>query len=245
MSIEDIVIRLLLAIVIGGIVGYDREFKNRPAGFRTHILVCIGATVAALIETQLGYSVMQEISKTPELAGVLKVDSGRITAQVISGVGFLGAGTIIRNKGSVKGLTTAASIWAVACVGLAIGMGFYTISILSSFGIFIALVFLKTFQNKFIIKLEEIKFQVKYDNKIEAIKEIDDCLVDMEISIENIEFNSIYTDRGESSLENTCIYTVLVPQNIDLNLLICDLSSGDHILGLRLLNKGNVSRKFK
>ncbi len=245
MSIEDIAIRLLLAIVIGGIVGYDREFKNRPAGFRTHILVCIGATVAALIEVQLGYSIMQEIVKNPELAGVLKVDSGRITAQVISGVGFLGAGTIIRNKGSVKGLTTAASIWAVACVGLAIGMGFYTISILSALGIVIALVFLKTFQNKFITKLEEIKFEVKYDNKIEVLKEIDDCLVDMEINIENIEFDSISRNRDENSLENTCIYTILAPQNIDLNLLICDLSSGEHVLGLKLLNKGNVSRKIK
>lgn len=245
MSVEDIAIRLLLSIIIGGIVGYDREFKNRPAGFRTHILVCIGSTVAALIEMQLGYSIVQEIVKNPELTGVLKVDSGRISAQVISGVGFLGAGTIIRNKGSVKGLTTAASIWAVACVGLAIGMGFYTISILSAFGIFIALVFLKTFQNKFIIKLEEIKFEVKYDNKIEAIKEIDECLLDMEINIENIEFNSIDKNRGGESLESTCIYTILVPHNIDLNLLICDLSSGDNILGLKLLDKGNIQRKFK
>ncbi|GAA0071380.1 MgtC/SapB family protein [Clostridium sardiniense] len=245
MSIEDIATRLLLAIVIGGVVGYDREFKNRPAGFRTHILVCIGATVTALIEVELGYSIMKGITETPELSGMLSVDLGRISAQVISGIGFLGAGTIIRNKGSVKGLTTAASIWAVACVGLAIGMGFYTISILSAIGIVIALVFLKTFQNKFITKLEEIKFEVKYDNKVEAIKEIDDCLIDMEINIENIEFNLINENRGEHNFENTCVYTILAPQNIDLNLLICDLSSGEHILGLKLLNKGGVSRKMK
>lgn len=244
MDIRDIVIRLLLSIIIGGLVGYDREFKNRPAGFRTHILVCIGATVAALIEMHTMDLIIKEIGMNPELTGMLKVDLGRLSAQVISGVGFLGAGTIIRNNGSVKGLTTAASIWAVACVGLAIGMGLYTISILSTFAILIALIFLKAFQNKFIIRQEKIKFEVKCNNKISAIKEIDEILLDMEISIKNIEFKSIDEDINEENKSNICIYTILVPHNIDLNLLICDLSVGENILGIKLLDKGNM-RRFK
>lgn len=244
MDIRDIVIRLLLSIIIGGLVGYDREFKNRPAGFRTHILVCIGATVAALIEMHTMDLIIKEIGMNPELTGMLKVDLGRLSAQVISGVGFLGAGTIIRNNGSVKGLTTAASIWAVACVGLAIGMGLYTISILSTFAILIALIFLKAFQNKFIIRQEKIKFEVKCNNKISAIKEIDEILLDMEISIKNIEFKSIDEDINEENKSNICIYTILVPHNIDLNLLICDLSVGENILGIKLLDKENM-RRFK
>lgn len=241
MDIKNIIIKLLLSIIIGGIVGYDREYKNRPAGFRTHILVCIGSTVAALIEIQTIDLIMKQIETNPELMGILKVDLGRLSAQVISGVGFLGAGTIIRNNGSVKGLTTAASIWAVACVGLAIGMGLYTISILSTFAILIALIFLKTFQNKFIIRQEKIKFEVRYNNKINAIKEIDEILLDMEVSIKNIEFKSI-DDINEDYKENICIYTILISHNIDLNLLICDLSAGENILGIRLLDKGNIKR---
>ena len=172
MNIYEVALRIVLAIVIGGVVGFNREYENRPAGFRTHVLVCLGATVAALIQVQLGYYVVNEIAKTPNLSGVLSVDIGRVICQVISGVGFLGAGTIIRTKASVKGLTTAASIWAVACVGIAVGMGFYTISVLSGIGIVIALVLLKRFEYRFINKLDVIKFKIEYTDKAKVIKEI-------------------------------------------------------------------------
>ena len=241
MNIKDIIIRLVLSVIIGGVVGYDREYKNRPAGFRTHILVCIGSTVAALIEIQSINLIMKQLEMNPELVGILKIDLGRLSAQVISGVGFLGAGTIIRNNGSVKGLTTAASIWAVACVGLAIGMGLYTISILSTFAILIALIFLKAFQNKFIIRQEKMKFEVRYDDKINAIREIDEILIDSEVNIRNIEFKSI-DNISEGYKENICIYTILVPRNVDLNLIISQISMRKDILEIRLLSKGNIKR---
>lgn len=241
MNIKDIIIRLVLSVIIGGMVGYDREYKNRPAGFRTHILVCIGSTVAALIEIQSINLIMKQLEMNPELVGILKIDLGRLSAQVISGVGFLGAGTIIRNNGSVKGLTTAASIWAVACVGLAIGMGLYTISILSTFAILIALIFLKAFQNKFIIRQEKMKFEVRYDDKINAIREIDEILIDSEVNIRNIEFKSI-DNISEGYKENICIYTILVPRNVDLNLIISQISMRKDILEIRLLSKGNIKR---
>lgn len=241
MNIKNIIIRLLLSVIIGGVVGYDREYKNRPAGFRTHILVCIGSTVAALIEIQSIDLIMKQVEMNPELIGMLKIDLGRLSAQVISGVGFLGAGTIIRNNGSVKGLTTAASIWAVACVGLAIGMGLYTISILSTFAILMALIFLKAFQNKFIIRQEKIKFEVRYDDKINAIKEIDEVLLDAEVNIKNIEFKSI-DNVNEGYRENICIYTILVSNNIDLNLIIGQISMKKDVLEIKLLGKGNIKR---
>lgn len=213
MNIYEVALRITLAIVIGGIVGFNREYENRPAGFRTHVLVCLGATVAALIQVQLGYYVIDEIAKTPNLSGVLSVDTGRVICQVISGVGFLGAGTIIRTKASVKGLTTAASIWAVACVGIAIGMGFYTISILSGIGIVIALVVLKRFEYRFINKLDIIKFKIQYTDKAKVIKEINKTLEADEITIKNIEFINDQ-DRKE------CIYTLILPQTIGSNELI-------------------------
>lgn len=106
MSIEIIAIRLLTAIAIGGAIGYERKYNNRPAGFRTHILVCVGAAVISMIQLHLMYNILEISMKNPNTAAVIKTDLGRLGAQVISGVGFLGAGTIIREKGSVKGLTT-------------------------------------------------------------------------------------------------------------------------------------------
>ena len=241
MNIRDIVIRLILSAIIGGLVGYDREYKNRPAGFRTHILVCIGSAVAALIEIQSIDLIKKQLEINPELIGMLKVDLGRLSAQVISGVGFLGAGTIIRNNGSVKGLTTAASIWAVACVGLAVGMGLYIISILSTFAILTVLIFLKAFQNRFIIKQEKIKFEVRYKDKINAIKEIDEILLDADVNIKNVEFKSM-DNVNEGYRENICIYTILVPHNIDLNLIIGQISMEKDILEIRSLGKWNVKR---
>ncbi|GAA0855213.1 MgtC/SapB family protein [Clostridium nitritogenes] len=223
MNIYEVALRVVLAIIIGGVVGFNREYENRPAGFRTHVLVCLGATVAALIQVQLGYYVIDEIARTPNLSGVLSVDTGRVICQVISGVGFLGAGTIIRTKASVKGLTTAASIWAVACVGIAVGMGFYTISILSGIGIVIALVLLKRFEYRFINKLDVIKFKIEYTEKAKVIKEINDTLEADEITIKNIEFIN-GDDRRE------CIYTLLLPQTIRSNEVISMIAMNDGVI---------------
>jgi putative Mg2+ transporter-C (MgtC) family protein len=108
-------LRLALAVVLGGLIGFERETEGKPAGLRTHALVCLGAALFMLISIQ-----------SPEFfPGAKTVDPGRIAAGVVTGIGFLGAGTIMQAKGSVKGLTTAASIWAVAAIGLAIGVGYY------------------------------------------------------------------------------------------------------------------------
>lgn len=108
-----LIFRLLLAAVLGGLVGFEREWNNRPAGLRTHILVCVGAVLATIVSVY-GFN-------TAEIKG----DQARIAAQVVSGIGFLGAGTIMRQGSMVRGLTTAASLWAVAGIGLAVGIGLY------------------------------------------------------------------------------------------------------------------------
>ncbi|KYH33983.1 putative Mg(2+) transport ATPase [Clostridium tepidiprofundi DSM 19306] len=144
----NVLIRLAMAVFVGGIIGYEREFKNRPAGFRTHILVCVGAAVVSMIQLYMVKNSVEIILKNPELANALKVDIGRIGAQVITGVGFLGAGSIIHEKGLIKGLTTAATIWVVACIGLAIGMGYHYLSIFSTIVVFGVLVSLKKFEER-------------------------------------------------------------------------------------------------
>jgi len=143
MTTMVILTRIMLAIVIGGFIGYEREMRNRPAGFITHTLVCVGAAIVSLMQLQMVQDTIAIINENPLMANALKADIGRIVAQVITGVGFLGAGTIIIDKGSVKGLTTATTLWVVACLGLAIGLGYYEISIISGIVIIFIIVFLK------------------------------------------------------------------------------------------------------
>lgn len=120
--------RLLLAVIMSGAIGFDREFKSRPAGMRTHILVCVGATMIALLQAEIFLDTVTMIGKNPEMASAFRIDQTRLIAQVVSGIGFLGAGTIIVTKRAVAGLTTAASLWTVACLGLTIGMGYYDLA---------------------------------------------------------------------------------------------------------------------
>ena len=116
----ETVVRLLLATVCGGMIGIERGRKHRPAGFRTHMIVCIGAALTMILSTYI--SAM--FSNIWTVDGPL--DVSRLGAQVINGIGFLGAGTIIvTGRQQIKGLTTAAGLWASACMGLAIGAGFY------------------------------------------------------------------------------------------------------------------------
>ena len=124
-------LRLSVALFCGGAIGLERGKKRRPAGFRTHMLVCIGAALAMLISQYLS---MMETTFWVSLVSpnAPKTDLSRLGAQVINGIGFLGAGTImVRNHSRVTGLTTAAGLWTTACIGLAIGAGFYWVAILA------------------------------------------------------------------------------------------------------------------
>ena len=220
MKIQDIVIRILLSIFIGGIIGFNRERENVSAGFRTHALVCLGATIAALIQVQLASLALSQITSEPDLSGIVKVNDGRFIGQVVSGIGFLGAGTIIKTKGSVKGLTTAASIWTVACIGIATGMGFYEVSILGGISTIIVLVVLKKIEGKYINKSTKIKLIIKYKSKTEAIKELKNSIEDLQLQIESIEFVD----------EFNVIYTLKDLKLICINDLISLLSENESIL---------------
>ena len=124
-----IFVRLIVAAILGGIIGLEREKLNRPAGVRTHMIVCLGSCLIMLLG---GY--MHKIDNT--------IDITRLGAQVVSGIGFLGAGAILKDGFSVRGLTTAATLWVVACVGLAVGGGFYSAGILTTIIVYSSLHFL-------------------------------------------------------------------------------------------------------
>jgi len=137
----EIVLRLLLAAVLGAAVGYERERQNQPAGLRTHVILVMGSTLAMAISINLA---MQFQPMVPN------GDPARLAAQVISGIGFLGAGAILRFGPNIKGLTTAASLWTMAIVGLAVGAGYYFAAIATTAMLLIALIILNTIEHRFI-----------------------------------------------------------------------------------------------
>jgi len=227
----EILIRLGLAILIGFVVGFERERHHRPAGIKTHILVCMGATVISLIQIEMIQDVIEQVTKNPELANVLKTDYGRLAAQVISGIGFLGAGTIMRTKGSIKGLTTAATLWLVACVGIGIGMGYYKISIIATILTMIILTLLRLFQKSVQEKKGLKVLEVQLVNKKEAMEEINEYFQKEKIIIRNIEF---LFDREEfvySDIPLThCRYTLTMPRTIQLQNVINYLSMSGNVI---------------
>ena len=135
-----ILLRLLCAMLVGVVIGLEREYTHRPAGLRTHILVALGACVVS-ITGQMLFAQYSDLGSS--------ADPARLSAQVITGVGFLGAGTIMKEGATVKGLTTAASVWAVACLGIAAGYGYYALTIAGMVFILITLTVFEAIQHKY------------------------------------------------------------------------------------------------
>ncbi len=207
MDTFELFFRLILSAVIGGVIGIEREASNRPAGFRTHILVSVGSTLIMLVS----------IYGVPEGA-----DPARIAAQVVSGVGFLGAGTILRTGSHIKGLTTAASLWVCAGIGLAIGSGFYLGGIITAIIVILSLVVLGKFE-KNILRGANKLIIVNGLDRAGLIGDIGTQLGRHGISIRNIniEAKNEDADVGPEILEIK--FYVKVPMNLDDHRLFDDL----------------------
>lgn len=218
MDYKEIALRLIIAIIIGGSIGYER--RNRSAGFRTNILVCVGACVVSIIQVISVNEALRLVQYSSILQDVVKVDMGRMGAQVISGIGFIGAGAIIQEKGSVRGLTTAASLWVVACIGLAIGLGYYFLSLIAAVSVVIVLYILKKFEDKFLYKYRQLSLEIKYKKDCEITDRLLNLLQSKGIRIKNIEFS---VEEEVETKYVTCNYTVIVPSSISIESLISDL----------------------
>ncbi len=140
-TLETAIIRLVLSFIAGGLIGLEREIGRQPAGLRTHILVSVGATLIMLVSA-FGFA---DILGRSNVA----LDPSRVAAQVVSGIGFLGAAAVLRLGNNIKGITTAASIWAASAVGLAIGAGLFAPAAIAVGLILVALVFLETLERRF------------------------------------------------------------------------------------------------
>jgi putative Mg2+ transporter-C (MgtC) family protein len=138
-SVElDVAVKLLLAALAGGLVGLEREKHGRPAGLRTNLLVAVGSCVMVIV-SEAFYTKYGGF----DAQSMLRIDPSRVAAQIVTGVGFLGAGVILKEGPSVRGLTTAASLWTVAGLGMAFGMGFYSLGAIATVLVLISLTFLK------------------------------------------------------------------------------------------------------
>lgn len=135
----DIIIRILVSIILCGLIGLERKFYDKPAGIRTNIMVGLGSTMLMIMALYIFNNFNQGGN----------VDIGRIAGQVVTGIGFLGAGAIIRGRGGVHGLTTAASIWVVAAIGMTIGLGFYFAAIAGTIAVLLVLTVLGRIEHRF------------------------------------------------------------------------------------------------
>lgn len=220
LTVEVVSLRLLLAVVFGGIVGYTREKDNKPAGFRTHILVCFGAAVISMVQDQLRINILELASMNLKLSGVIKTDLGRLGAQVVSGIGFLGAGSIMKEKGeTVGGMTTAAGIWATGCAGLGIGWGFYNLAIPAIVFMLVIIVIFKKFEPKIVKKTRLLKFEVKF---LEDKNYAKGLLATYEVFNQKL---IKITQIDKNQAENTAIFNVNMDEKIDISDVIVSLSA--------------------
>lgn len=150
-SLPQALFKLCLSMVLGASIGFERKRKGQPAGLRTFSLIALGSTLAMLVS----------IYVCQEYVGLKNGDPGRIAAQVITGVGFLGAGAIIQMKGSVRGLTTAAGIWMASIIGLAVGVGMYVVSFFATLLILFILVKLETIEHRHAVGSESRIIRLK------------------------------------------------------------------------------------
>lgn len=156
LSYADLSLRILVSLVLGGLIGLEREWHNHAAGFRTHMLVCVGSTMIMLLSIYGFGDFAYEYN--------VRMDPARLAAQVVSGIGFLGAGAIIRNGSSISGLTTAASIWVVAAIGLCVGAGFFFVASLVTVLVIIILLLLNKFERSFHNKRSQNEVFVRIAN---------------------------------------------------------------------------------
>lgn len=196
--------KLAIAMLCGGILGMERGKKNRPAGFRTYMLVCVGATLVMLTNQYLC-----------ELYGT--GDPARLGAQVISGIGFLGAGTIIvTGRNRVKGLTTAAGLWADACLGLAIGVGFYSAALIGCSMIFLVMSVLHRMDNRLLANAKQVDLYMEFQKMsdlgafMETIKESGMKITEIEMTKSNTTEDIGVAVLITLKLEKKCPHTEII-----------------------------------
>ena len=215
---QTIIIRLIIALIIGGMTGLEREKSHQFAGFRTHILVSVGSCITSITSLLLFTQYSSHTNSDP----------ARLTAQVLSGIGFLGAGAILKTSNGIRGLTTAAGIWATACIGIAIGYGYYVLGICAWSLVMITLYILKKIDKMFFRKKQTI-FSVKVDN-INTITKLYNTFEKSQISVKNIDIENTEDVYWKLS------FFIVYDRRIILDELVNELSNSKNIISVDYLD---------
>lgn len=189
LTVESTMLRMFLAVLCGGLIGIEREFKRRPAGFRTHILICMGAAMTTMTGQYL------------VTYGGYHTDPARLGAQVIAGIGFIGAGTIIVTQHRrVRGLTTAAGLWVSALIGLCLGCGFYEGAVVATFLILVAELLFSKLEYFLLQTTSEVSIYVEYTN-LDGVEQILSRFREMRVRVVNMEItNAVRNEQHNASM---------------------------------------------
>ncbi|KAB3524829.1 MgtC/SapB family protein [Alkaliphilus serpentinus] len=213
-TMGELVLRLILATIIGGVIGFEREISNRPAGFRTHILVTLGSCLIMIVSIYgfIGFG-----------DGGHGGEPSRLAAQVVSGIGILGAGTILREGTNIKGLTTAASLWISGGIGLTIGIGFYTAALVTTGLSLFSLIILRVVEGSILKNKKYTIIKVSAIDRLGLLGEISSVMASHKVDIRNISMEASTTD-DEADTYTSIIFYAKLPSKIELHQLHDDLS---------------------
>ncbi|MBI2914788.1 MAG: MgtC/SapB family protein [Firmicutes bacterium] len=211
----EILGRLALAAVLGGFIGLEREHHQRPAGLRTHILVSMGSALVMLLS-------VYAFAGFKGVAG-LNYDPGRLAAQVVSGIGFLGAGTILREGANIRGLTTAASLWVVAGIGLAAGSGFWVGALATTALAVLTLVLLRMVETRFMLKQQQV-LTVQIMDRPGQLGAIGSVLGKHAVNISRVDIGEAENDRASIEM------VVNLPPGVDRFSLLEELNHLEGVL---------------
>ena len=221
MAFWEVLLRLLVATFCGGVIGIERGKKNRPAGFRTYILVCVGASLTMILGEYLACMYSLWRGQVPTL---LNSDISRIGAQVINGIGFLGAGTImITGNQQVKGMTTAAGLWASACMGLAIGSGFYAGALIGCTLIILTTAIFSKLEAFILLHSRNVNLYVEFE-RTEDLTKITERLRDKNVRIYDVEF---VKPRQADNKYPSAIFSLQLPKKTSHASVVTEIATID------------------
>lgn len=227
-NIYSMMLRVALAMLMGGIVGFEREKKRRGAGFRTYMFVALGAAMTVMLSQYLDYMLNHAWLSTAQQIGI-KTDVSRFGAQVINGVGFLGAGTIIvTGRQEVKGLTTAAGLWASACMGLAVGAGFYECVVVGIALIILSMTLLPLIEEAMLASSKNMTVYVEMDS-FENLGNIVNHIKAEGINLFDVE---IEKDKREHMAQFSVLFTMKLPHRREHAEVLAELSTLDGIVAI-------------
>ena len=229
MGIDVILFRMIVSLLIAIVIGYEREMSRSNAGIKTHALVCLAATLITITQVRLSLDSINFSLANPELLSLVRVDPARLTAQIITGIGFLGAGTIIVTTRNISGLTTAASIWSVAGLGIAVGMGYLDVATIGFIFLTVVLFFAKRlYSNHF-----EERIFIEYIGGTQTMMEIENVF-------DKLRLKSVHRGFTSKPFGNELIYAstfdLTGPKEIDFRDLVSELSNNRNIASVQLTN---------